>query len=1309
MSCDHNREKFFEIMAESGQVDAGELERTFQSNRCVLATNGERLAAEAKTRLLFDAIQARGLKPPTHSPTGLPRQDAQAGYAAVYDLLRNQGLIGNGNVSERLEQRQQLGISTSTTAIPSHLGPDGRDRYGFDRWGYNKYGFDQTGRDRQGYDVYGLDRRKYNRHGFKENEYDAQGFNAAGYDEERHGRDGLTYDGYDPTTGLDPEGYSRDGYDKDGYDRDGYDRSGRDRNGLADPTFAPDAQGFYPDGLDAYGFGRDGYDKDGYDRYGFGRDGYNRSGFDRNGYDRNRRPLRVDPDGYDGEGYRQDSTFRRVDRAGFDQHGFDANGFTPTGFNQSGNDANGQPRMTANGRGKLVPIKYNKKGIDEQGYDRWGFHKDTGLSAPDAQGRRINTYGWVYDEQTKECYDPKDPTRRTPHQFSTKDIYIVTSRTAKRSISRPFAKVCCEAYFPPTPPPPITPFASMSYSAYSNSTQPLRFPRELRNKCLTYDQIQNRPSSAHERRPNIHPAACKNGIRVRCPHCGQFTGGEAHICPNFGGKKVIAYHSGLVQESDYPQPILATPFNPDYDPRYDVGGGYDSSGRDRDGVDRQGYNERGFDREGYTKDGFDIFGYDRDGFDRHGYNNAGVDRQGERRPRTLEGVGSSIGDEDLLANQDLARLYSQIATGLVGKPRRVVLKEGEGFATDMKGTIYADPYPLGHHADPRHNLVVTRAGIYHELGHEQFTPTAIWEQVLAVHQGQQAEEGLGQAGSAMLPRFYNIVEDGRMERQVSANYAGAAEILAASCRLEPRWGEEVGTNVPDDQQVFWALLYTALPYYRVRPEVRDGMTPRARALFDELTPQVTRAVHGSPDDAYRCAVHLARRFEEEGLLKLPPKEQDYSRSLPGNASTGGDPEPNGNGRQPGNVEDGPSSPSSSQTEQAGAAGRGTGVAQDEETRSGRGQGAAEEDERKGRRRAAPEEEPAAKDRAIQEQDPPTRKGQRQEAEPADSTQGSQADEVDEWLLGNETVDTAIAAVERDAAAAIEAGMRARNRAETIGRPLHRPLPAAPSISQRYRGQDGMPVSVDVALPVLPSPPKLEARRERHRQVASLMARPLRAIREQAEQRLRRQPEGKLDRRQLVNAVKGLDDVHTTVKESPRTSFAVSVAVDMSSSMDEHIRKMELYDAVMVLDDTFGMLGIPDEVRAFGSHSAQIKSMDQPLDPRRAAALAAQNMGGTTLGDTAGLGQSSLLAREEANRLMICLSDGDVSDQEKAARTLRQARQNGIVTFGIFLGKPHTPEKLDDLYGKGNWAQIQTLSDMPKAVAQRLSNIFKSMR
>jgi hypothetical protein len=59
--------------------------------------------------------------------------------------------------------------------------------------------------------------------------------------------------------------------------------------------------------------------------------------------------------------------------------------------------------------------------------------------------------------------------------------------------------------------------------------------------------------------------------------------------------------------------------------------------------------------------------------------------------------------------------------------------------------------------------------------------------------------------------------------------------------------------------------------------------------------------------------------------------------------------------------------------------------------------------------------------------------------------------------------------------------------------------------------------------------------------------------------------------------------------------------------------------------------------------------------------------------------------------------------------LRKARENGIVTFGIFLGEVGNPDKMNELYGYGNWVAIQSLGDMPKSVAQRLSNIFSSIR
>ena len=128
-----------------------------------------------------------------------------------------------------------------------------------------------------------------------------------------------------------------------------------------------------------------------------------------------------------------------------------------------------------------------------------------------------------------------------------------------------------------------------------------------------------------------------------------------------------------------------------------------------------------------------------------------------------------------------------------------------------------------------------------------------------------------------------------MERQLSQTYAGVAETLAASCRLEPRWDEKVGEGVPDHHQLVGALLYTSLPYYRLRPELRDQMSANARKLFDELEPVVRRGVHGSPEDAFEAALAIARRFEQAGLVQEPDQ----------NAVRLSEPPPMPSGAQPG--------------------------------------------------------------------------------------------------------------------------------------------------------------------------------------------------------------------------------------------------------------------------------------------------------------------------------------------------------------------------------------------------------------------------
>ncbi|MBN2148838.1 MAG: hypothetical protein JW726_15730 [Anaerolineales bacterium] len=149
---------------------------------------------------------------------------------------------------------------------------------------------------------------------------------------------------------------------------------------------------------------------------------------------------------------------------------------------------------------------------------------------------------------------------------------------------------------------------------------------------------------------------------------------------------------------------------------------------------------------------------------------------------------------------------------------------------------------------------------------------------------------------------------------------------------------------------------------------------------------------------------------------------------------------------------------------------------------------------------------------------------------------------------------------------------------------------------------------------------------------------------------------------------------------------------------------------MTLGDTFDLLQMPYEVRGFGSQDAQLKAMGETrFDPERAACLTTLDLVGTVGQRTAALGASALLAREERNRLLVTLSDGEMGDHDETARVLQQARQDGIVTFGVFLGSGADERRMNELYGAGNWTAISTLADMPAKVGDRLVVLFKRLR
>jgi hypothetical protein len=312
------------------------------------------------------------------------------------------------------------------------------------------------------------------------------------------------------------------------------------------------------------------------------------------------------------------------------------------------------------------------------------------------------------------------------------------------------------------------------------------------------------------------------------------------------------------------------------------------------------------------------------------------------------------------------------------------------------------------------------------------------------------------------------------------------------------------------------------------------------------------------------------------------------------------------------------------------------------------------------------------------------------------------------------LENVLAHIEEETSRTIENGVKRRNTPIKVGQQLHRPLPQdRKGARQAYYDGRGKLTRAPVAFlkeDDVQLQKELAARAKEHRKVATTMARQLKRIREQAAQRMRRQTQGRLDRHQLVNAYKGLDDVRTSRKQQDRTSFAVSIAVDQSGSMGGEVRNKNLYDATMTLAQTLEQLEMAYEVRGFGSTSAQYKAMDDShFAPSRAAVLARSTLGGTQMKDTAGLSAQSLLAREESNRLFVSLTDGHLGDHQETVAVMAQARQQGVVTFGIYLGQGADVGRMDEIYGRGNWTTIRELSDLPKQVGQRIATIFKGLR
>lgn len=209
------------------------------------------------------------------------------------------------------------------------------------------------------------------------------------------------------------------------------------------------------------------------------------------------------------------------------------------------------------------------------------------------------------------------------------------------------------------------------------------------------------------------------------------------------------------------------------------------------------------------------------------------------------------------------------------------------------------------------------------------------------------------------------------------------------------------------------------------------------------------------------------------------------------------------------------------------------------------------------------------------------------------------------------------------------------------------------------------------------------------------------------------PEGRLDRRRMAAALSRRTDVRTRTATEDETGMAVSVLLDQSGSMrTQHIATKQLYDATCIIGQALEQLDVPYEVRGHGGASTQYKAMDNAtLDPRRAARLTEDCTDSNYVtAPVVGLATAALLARPDANRLIVNLMDGDMEDHAAAVAQYQETRRQGVVTFGVFLGKPSEAQqrKMSELFGAGNWRPITALSELPQIVGQRIADIFESL-
>lgn len=704
----------------------------------------------------------------------------------------------------------------------------------------------------------------------------------------------------------------------------------------------------------------------------------------------------------------------------------------------------------------------------------------------------------------------------------------------------------------------------------------------------------------------------------------------------------------------------------------------------------------------------------------------------------ISSVFGDSGKSDLVANPLLLKRLISYASIVTKKT--VTCQWGEEHKTNLDNIIILNPYDPDKNAPATDRKIVVDAALEHEIrGHWQHTPRQIFETVIRISEGHSEVSNqdywkVPKHASRLhaIHQLFNILEDGRVETRIRWEQPAVYEIIIAGDRIRPRWRREpvyraakkaylakinklknrqttkckqCGQNDSFEgldcescfieqyrwEQISGTLLLAVLPPHAPPLKIVE---PEVRAVIQECFPLLVNVLRGTAKDCKDFSLEILKILIKHGMVPTKPT----TNHLAINDATGHPEAKDTSMSQKNATQAGLNAPSLSDAST-------TTVNSDQNTKSSKYE---KQSQNKPDQDINSEKSETSKQPASSNPDNNDSKA------PSENSQLPELDELANRDLQNFDIDVHldIEKLRRDAQIILDSLQYTQDsqKAHELIMGVSG-MGAGPGIDRNIRR-----VQANQRLYDILRIRNLESGRRFAREIDDLV--------HSLSQAQRFQRAGRLDRKQLVNAVaRGKNTVFIRPKIHYQLDLAVIVSVDLSGSMSAYNRPIglqenyrpspaQLADAVTTCSIGFERLKVPYEVRAFGSYQWLVKGF-YDRDPNGIGGMAGKDDGGTDMLPAVEYASIAMLGRQEKDRLIIIMTDGWPANVNATSEKIRIARLQGNQVMGILFDYPQNSRKRDQsdpamasLFGPNGFTVIHSLDEFPNIVGNAVKEIVR---